>query len=43
MINEFVEWKAVDITTVFDIAKYIPDAVKKVNTNYIDSVTIKCK
>ena len=31
MLNECVEWEAVDITNVFDIAKYIPDAVKKVN------------
>ena len=30
MLNKCVEWEAVDITNVFDITKYIPDAVKKV-------------
>ena len=30
MLNECVEWEAVDITNVLDITKYIPDAVKKV-------------
>ena len=35
MLNECVEWEAVDIANVFDITKYIPDAVKKVYLSYM--------
>ena len=31
MVNECVDWEAVDITSVFDITKFIPDAIRKVN------------
>ena len=30
MLNECAEWEAMDITSVFDITKYIPNAIKKV-------------